>query len=389
MIDLGLDPQGLAAAGVPEFENFRLQQHPRAGAEDSPQLVAPVLAGVAEIADDREAGRQQVAADLVETPACRACLKQGEGERGISGKRSFPQALESGPRGERGIVGPGLQRHFTSPPPRRAAADDGVIGFSNIPQLECLLHKPRGLLVQREQQHAGRRPVEPVHRENLAPDLIAKALHRDPLDALGLPAGVDEHAGRLVDGDQAFVLIDDVKRRHSRGSATIHRCRQAGKSGFAFRRDKATASSYFRAVSFPIRSPHDTVSGIVLVARLIDKARLQAEGKLPQGYHVGLIPGNRTFDDRFCRFIDISYEEFVASVMAGGSDEEILERCLAAGRRPDQEQIEIWNGFMTKRGWRDSGTPGFIRGKAEAGLSERDDLLTFFDLMDVEEGRKP
>lgn len=141
-------------------------------------------------------------------------------------------------------------------------------------------------------------------------------------------------------------------------------------------------------MSFPIRSPYDTVSVIVLVARLIDKARLQAEGKLPEGYHVGAIAGNRTFDDRFCRFIGISYEEFAALVAQGGTDEEILERCMAHGRRPDSEQIEVWNGFMTKRGWRDSGTASLVRSKEEAGLADRDDLLTFFDLMDVEEGRK-
>lgn len=141
-------------------------------------------------------------------------------------------------------------------------------------------------------------------------------------------------------------------------------------------------------MTFPIRSPYDKVSGIVLVARLIDKVRLHAAGKLPAGYHVGFIAGNRTFDYRFCRFIDITFEVFTASVLAGGSDEAILERCLAQGRRPDAEQVEVWNTFMMKRGWRDSGTLSLIRSKAEAGLSHRDDLITFFELMDVEEGRR-
>ncbi len=141
-------------------------------------------------------------------------------------------------------------------------------------------------------------------------------------------------------------------------------------------------------MDFPIRSPYDKVLGIVLVARLIDKVRLHSVGRLPDGYHVGFIPGNRTFDDRFCRFIDVSFEVFTASVLAGGSDEEILERCLAQGRRPDAEQVEVWNTFMMKRGWRDSGTPSLIRSKAESGLAHRDDLITFFDLMDVEEGRR-
>ncbi len=141
-------------------------------------------------------------------------------------------------------------------------------------------------------------------------------------------------------------------------------------------------------MSFPIRSPYEKVSGIVLVSRLIDKVRLHAAGKLPEGYHVGFIPGNRTFDDRFCRFLHITYERFTESVLAGGTDEEILERCLAQGRRPDAEEIEVWNTFMMKRGWRDSGTPSLLRSKADAGLAHRDDLITFFELMDVEEGRR-
>jgi gluconokinase len=103
---------------------------------------------------------------------------------------------------------------------------------------------------------------------------------------------------------------------------------------------------------------------------------------------VGFIPGNRTFDDRFCRFLHITYERFTESVLAGGTDDEILERCLAQGRRPDAEEIEVWNTFMMKRGWRDSGTPSLLRSKADAGLAHRDDLITFFELMDVEEGRR-
>lgn len=142
-------------------------------------------------------------------------------------------------------------------------------------------------------------------------------------------------------------------------------------------------------MSFPIRSPYAATGGIVIFARIVDKIRLAAEGKLPEGYHVGFMEGNRTFDDRLCRFLGIEWEAFAARVLEGGGDEELLEWAFVNGRRPDQEQIDIWNGFMTKRGWRDSGTPSFITSKAEAGLSERDDLVTFFDLMDVEEGRKP
>ncbi len=141
-------------------------------------------------------------------------------------------------------------------------------------------------------------------------------------------------------------------------------------------------------MAFPIRSPRDQVGGIFVFGRILDKIRIQArEGKLPDGYHLGLVPGGRSFDDRVCRLLGVEFEALQARVIAGGTDEEILEWCFQTGRRPDAEQIEIWNGFMFKRGWRDSASAGLAQQKAEAGFGYRDDIVTFFDLMDLEEGR--
>ena len=140
-------------------------------------------------------------------------------------------------------------------------------------------------------------------------------------------------------------------------------------------------------MSFPIRSPRHLTGGIVILARVIDKIRLNAEGRLPAGYTVGFVPGNRSFDDRLCRFLDIDFDALAERVLEGGSDEEILDWCFTHGKRPNEEQIEIWNTFLTKRGWRDNGSPGLIRAKAEAGLEHRDDLHTYFDVIDAEEGR--
>jgi Domain of unknown function (DUF5069) len=140
-------------------------------------------------------------------------------------------------------------------------------------------------------------------------------------------------------------------------------------------------------MAFPLRSPSVTTSGVVFFARFIDKIRLDAQNALPPGYHVGFVEGSRTFDDRFMRFVGVGYDELRARVLEGGSDEELLEWCYQNGRRPDTEQIEIWNTFLQKRGWNDPATPGFIKQKAEAGLAHRDDIVTFFQLFDVEEGR--
>lgn len=139
-------------------------------------------------------------------------------------------------------------------------------------------------------------------------------------------------------------------------------------------------------MSFPIRSPRHLTGGIVVFARIIDKIRLNAEGKLPEGYHVGIVPGNRTFDDRLCKFLGVDFDALSARALEGGSDDEILDWCFKHGQRPSAEQIEVWNAFLTKRGWRDPATTGFEKSKAEAGFADRDDIQTFFDVMDAEEG---
>ena len=143
-------------------------------------------------------------------------------------------------------------------------------------------------------------------------------------------------------------------------------------------------------MAFPIRSPRDLVGGIAVFGRILDKIRLNAkEGKLPDGYHLGYLSGSRTFDERVCKFLGVDFSELSERTLAGGTDEEILEWGCQDGNRPTAVQIEIWIGLMRKRGWRVSAGEGLIKQRAEAGLAHREDLVTFFDVMDVEEGRAP
>jgi gluconokinase len=128
----------------------------------------------------------------------------------------------------------------------------------------------------------------------------------------------------------------------------------------------------------------------MVFGRIVDKIRLNArEGKLPDGYHLGFMEGKRTFDDRVCTLLGVSFEDLTARVLQGGTDEEVLDWCLQNGRKPDAEHIRLFNGFMTKRGWRDEASAGLLEQRTEAGLGHREDIVTFFDLMDTEEGRAP
>jgi hypothetical protein len=140
-------------------------------------------------------------------------------------------------------------------------------------------------------------------------------------------------------------------------------------------------------MTFPLRSPAETVGGIFVFGRILDKIRLEAQGLLPAGYNVGIVAGKKTFDDRVCRFLGVEFEELRERTLQVGSDEEVLAWCFAQGRKPDDEQIEVWNTFMQKRGWNDPATLGLQQQKADAGLAHRDDIVTFFQLFEVEEGR--
>jgi gluconokinase len=137
------------------------------------------------------------------------------------------------------------------------------------------------------------------------------------------------------------------------------------------------------------RSAYDRTGGLVYFARMLHKIRLLAAGELPPDYHENLGTG---FDARCCSLFGIAYFQLFARVNQGGDDDEILEWCQTTGTRLSNEQILVWNKFMEKRGWRDEddgSTQELQAYKAGSGLSDRDDLLTFFDYYEVDEGRKP
>ena len=136
-------------------------------------------------------------------------------------------------------------------------------------------------------------------------------------------------------------------------------------------------------------SAYDRTGGIVFFARMLDKMRLHAAGKLPADYHANLDTG---FDGRCCRFLGVSYDALRGRVMAGASNEEALAWCFANGRQPGEEEVFMWNSFMMKRGWRDpdpGGTPELEHDKNASGYGCRVDIVTFFDFYEVDEGRRP
>jgi hypothetical protein len=135
-------------------------------------------------------------------------------------------------------------------------------------------------------------------------------------------------------------------------------------------------------------SDYVETSGIIFFARMLDKIRLNASGLLPDGYNLGFSDPT-SFDARFCRYWEIDFDQLAAKTLEGGTNEELLKWCFRGRRFPNEEQILAWNSFIIKRGWRDEGAPGLLVEKELSGFAGRDDIQTYVDLHDADEGRIP
>ena len=137
----------------------------------------------------------------------------------------------------------------------------------------------------------------------------------------------------------------------------------------------------------PCSDYHET-KGLIYFARMLDKIRLNAAGRLAPDYFLG-VEDPTFFDARCTRFLGVDYDELAARTLQGGSDEEILDWCFGRGKKPGEEEILIWNAFISKRGWRDEGSPDLQAAKKRLDWEDRADIQTWVDLHDAEEGRTP
>lgn len=134
-----------------------------------------------------------------------------------------------------------------------------------------------------------------------------------------------------------------------------------------------------------LRSPYAKVGRLVYFGRMLDKIRLHAAGQLPEADYAANL--GKGFDSRCCNFLRVNYEELKSRVLAGGLDDaQLLAWCHEKGGARTDEECEIWNGFMAKRGWRDASVPILAKRIKESGL-EAAPILTMFDYLDYDEGR--
>lgn len=134
-----------------------------------------------------------------------------------------------------------------------------------------------------------------------------------------------------------------------------------------------------------LRSPYAKVGRLVYFGRMLDKIRLHSRQALPAADYAANL--GKGFDGRCCNFLRINYDDLKAQVLAGQlNDEQLLAWAFERGGARSDEECEIWNGFMMKRGWRDAGAETLAKRIAESKL-EGKPVLTMFDYLDFDEGR--
>jgi hypothetical protein len=135
------------------------------------------------------------------------------------------------------------------------------------------------------------------------------------------------------------------------------------------------------------KSPKEMTKGMMYFPRMLDKIRLHLRGELHEDYQENF-GALKAADGTCCNFLRVHHRDLIERVKQGGTDEEILEWCFEKGRRLNDGDLFVWNGFASKLGWRDSITPRLEERKKEMGIADRNDIQCIPDLIDFDEGRK-
>jgi hypothetical protein len=136
------------------------------------------------------------------------------------------------------------------------------------------------------------------------------------------------------------------------------------------------------ATDLPSPYQPDSVFGLLHLPRFLAKIRLQLRGQLPAAYARNFAGG---FDALLCLHLGIEPGEVIALARAHPTDSDFYSALHE--RIPSPPSPAEWNRHFAQLGL--SGTPHeqLETLKAQLGLSHRQDLRTFADLIDFDEGR--
>ncbi len=142
------------------------------------------------------------------------------------------------------------------------------------------------------------------------------------------------------------------------------------------------AHDFYDLTQHPPRSPRVRLGGLVILPRMIDKARATKAGKNGE-YNYGC-----SLDKNVLDFLGIDAGELKAQIDKGLGDGELLAWLLANAKKPRSgQEIDAFSTYHEKRA---PGSPGSraklsdYQSSTPAG-AKRDDITTWFDVLDLDD----
>ncbi|HSU52613.1 MAG TPA: DUF5069 domain-containing protein [Candidatus Dormibacteraeota bacterium] len=133
------------------------------------------------------------------------------------------------------------------------------------------------------------------------------------------------------------------------------------------------------------RSPRETMAGWMHLPRFIDKVRLHLAGKLHEDYQPNFCKG---FDGLWLERAGVSADQFIDVVRGSLCDGQVCDWVLKNVKKSEADKAAHRERMLNYPKKDDAEMQARLKlRKEQAGLANRDDLQTFIDYIDADEGR--
>lgn len=130
--------------------------------------------------------------------------------------------------------------------------------------------------------------------------------------------------------------------------------------------------------------PHPAF-GLLHLPRFLAKIRRHLNGGLPTSYQRNFCRG---FDRFLCLHLGVDPEQVVEAVRQSSGDDAALTAALRA-LFPAEVRAAAWNRELVQKGMSAMGRETLQQAKDKMGAGHRTDIISFADIIDLDEGRIP
>ncbi|MFM9017249.1 MAG: DUF5069 domain-containing protein [Verrucomicrobiota bacterium] len=129
--------------------------------------------------------------------------------------------------------------------------------------------------------------------------------------------------------------------------------------------------------------PHPT-TGLLHLPRFLAKIRKHLAGELPKSYQRNFCKG---FDRFLCLHLGVDPEQVITAVRESVDERSLDARLLALF--PSDLRVHVWNRELVQKGMSEMGREALDDAKRKMGAAHRTDVISFADMIDLDEGRLP